>query len=131
MYHKVIAVGRLGRDPEMRYTPEGHPVTNFSLATDVGWGEKKHTVWFRVTAWRQLAETCNTYLKKGRLVLVEGELGEPRPYEGRDGKWRASLDLTARDVRFLGGRGEEGEQAVNKPDAGAEIEELSEEEMPF
>jgi len=139
MYHKVIAVGRLGRDPEMRYTPQGHPVCNFSVATDVGWGDNKTTVWFRVTAWRKLAETCNQYLKKGRQVLVEGELSEPKPYQGRDNEWRASLNLTAREVRFLGsredavnsGEPERGDEAANRPPAVNELEELSEEEMPF
>lgn len=100
-------MGRLGRDPEMRYTPDGTPVTNFSVATDKVWYDddgKKHerTTWYRVTAWRRLAETCNQYLAKGRLVMVIGEMQEPKPYEGRDGIWRASLDLRADHVLFLG-----------------------------
>ena len=109
MYQKLVIVGRLGRDPEMRYTQDGTPVTSFSVATDRRWtsqsGEsQQRTVWFRVSAWRRLAETCNQYLAKGRMVLIEGELTEPRPYQGRDGEWRASLDVTARTVKFLGGR---------------------------
>ena len=107
MYQKLIIVGRLGRDPEMRYTPDGTPVTSFSVATDRQWTDasgtkKQKMVWFRVSAWRKLAEVCNQYLKKGRQVLVEGEMAEPKPYQGSDGTWRASLDVTAQTVKFLG-----------------------------
>ena len=108
MYAKTTIVGRLGRDPEMRYTAEGTPVTSFSVAVDSGYGDKKRTTWYRVSAWRQLAEVCNQYLTKGRLVLAEGNLSEPKPYQGRDGQWRASLDLTAFTVKFLGGKQEGG-----------------------
>jgi single-strand DNA-binding protein len=70
MYQRLVLVGRLGRDPEMRYTPDGTPVTSFSVATDRRWTDasgqqQERTVWFRVTAWRRLAETCNQYLRKG------------------------------------------------------------------
>ena len=90
MYHKVIIAGYLGRDPEMRYTQDGTPVTNFSVATSRKWTRQDgtqvdETVWFRVSAWRQLAEVCNEYLQKGRPVLVEGRLqaddrGNPRVF---------------------------------------------------
>ena len=75
MYQKLIIVGNLGRDPEMRYTPDGTPVTNFSVATNRRWTDasgqqQERTVWFRVSAWRRLAETCNQYLSKGRQVMV-------------------------------------------------------------
>ena len=117
MYHKVIIVGNLGRDPEMRYTPDGTPVTNFSVATNRKWtnadgSQGEETVWFRVTAWKRLAETCNQYLQKGRLVLIEGQIkpdqatGGPRIWTGNDGTARASYELTAFLVKFLGGRGE-------------------------
>ncbi|NLD43848.1 MAG: single-stranded DNA-binding protein, partial [Chloroflexi bacterium] len=117
MYQRIIIIGRLGRDPEMRYTASGVPVTSFSVATDRRWTDQSgqaqsKTVWFRVSAWRRLAETCNQYLSKGRLVMVEGELSEPTPYQSRDGEWRASLEVTARNVQFLGGRGEEGAPAA-------------------
>jgi single-strand DNA-binding protein len=134
MYQKVILIGRLGRDPEMRYTPDGTPVTTFSVATDRRWvdangQQQQRTIWFRVTAWRRLAETCNQFLTKGRLVMVEGELSEPRPYQGRDGEWRASLDVRATAVKFLEGRGEAaGPEAAEGAEPEAPIDE---EEIPF
>jgi single-strand DNA-binding protein len=133
MYQKIILVGNLGSDPERRATPDGTPVTSFSVATNKRWttsdgqqGEK--TVWFRVTAWRRLAETCAKYLTKGRQVLVEGELSEPRAWQGKDGEWRASLELTADSVKFLGGSGDGG-----APNAGAvePIDTIGDEEVPF
>jgi single-strand DNA-binding protein len=141
MYQRIIIIGRLGGDPEMRYTSGGAPVTSFSVATDRVWTDpngqrQEKTVWFRVAAWRRLAETCNQYLSKGRLVMVEGEMQEPRPYQGRDGEWRASLEIVARDVKFLGGRGEGGAPAAaGGPAAAAGPNEapdaLDEEEIPF
>lgn len=143
MYQKLIIIGRLGRDPEMRYTPDGTPVTNFSVATDRRWTDsngqqQQRTVWFRVTAWRRLAETCNQYLTKGRQVLVEGEISEPRAYQSRDGEWRASLDVRAFTVKFLGGRGEPGlsadqagEQATPEAAEDDSAPIGGEEEIPF
>ena len=144
MYQKLIIVGNLGRDPEMRYMTDGTPVTSFSVATSRRWTDangqaQERTVWFRVSAWRRLAETCNQYLTKGRQVLVEGELSEPRPWQSRDGEWRASLEVRAYTVKFLGNRGDA--QAAPRPaaDAGAPSEgaaagpadSLGEEEIPF
>lgn len=126
MYQKLTVVGYLGRDPEMRYTSDGTPVTSFSMATTRNWTDqagKEHerTTWFRISAWRRLAETCNQYLSKGRMVLVEGELSEPKPFQGKDGEWRASLDVQARTVKFLGG----------KREAEEEVEPEQEERIPF
>ena len=112
MYQKVIIIGRLGQDPEMRYTASGQPVTNFSVATSYSWTDQEgqqqeRTTWFRVTAWRKLAETCNQYLVKGQRVLVEGRMntdpatGGPRIWTGNDGVARASYELTANTVKFL------------------------------
>lgn len=134
MYQKLIIAGNLGRDPEMRYTADGTPVTNFSVATNRRWTDssgqaQERTVWFRVTAWRRLAETCNQYLSKGRQVLVEGELRPPKPYQGRDGEWRASLDVEARQVRFIGGRGEAA--APGPPGEEEPPAMVDEEEIPF
>jgi len=113
MYQHLVIVGRLGRDPEMRYTPSGIPVTSFSVAVSRKWknqeGElQEKTTWFRVTAWRRLAELCNEYLEKGRLVLVEGEI-DASAWVGQDGEPRATLEVTAQNVRFLSSRGEFGE----------------------
>jgi len=129
MYQRTIVVGHLGRDPEMRYTPDGTPVTSFSVATTRKWTnaegqQQEKTTWFRVTAWRRLAETCNQYLSKGRLVLVEGYVDVSAWSDKTSGEARATLELTARVVRFLGGRGEKGETA-EAPAA------VAEEEIPF
>ena len=112
MYQKIIIIGNLGRDPEMRYTPDGSPVTSFSVATSRRYGEKDETTWFRVTVWNKQAENCNQYLHKGSKVLVEGRLrpdanGSPSVFQRRDGSWGASFDLTADTVRFLSPKGEE------------------------
>ncbi len=116
MFQKVILVGNLGRDPEMRYTPGGQAVCNLSVATNRTWSrdgeQQKETTWFRVTVWGRQAETVNQYLKKGRSVLVEGRLnpdenGNPRIWTSNDGQPRASFEVTAQTIRFLGGRGEE------------------------
>jgi single-strand DNA-binding protein len=131
MYQRTIVVGHLGRDPEMRYTPTGVPVTSFSIATTRRWtnanGEQQEkTTWFRVTCWRKQAELAAQYLQKGRLVLVEGEI-DASAWTDKEGNPRASLELTASTVRFLGGRGEAGEAAGGGP-----AEELvGEDDIPF
>jgi single-strand DNA-binding protein len=112
MYQKLVIVGRLGKDPEMRFTPTGQAVTSFSVATDRAYTDQagkpvKETVWFRVSAWGKLAETCNNFLQKGKMVLVEGRLtvdsktGGPRIWTGQDGTPRASLEMVAGTVKFL------------------------------
>jgi single-strand DNA-binding protein len=140
MYQKVTIVGNLGGDPEMRYTASGVPVTKFSVATNRRWTSAdgnpgEETTWFRVSAWRGLAETCNQYLSKGRQVLVEGRLapdketGGPRVWTGNDGVARASYEVLALDVRFLGGRGER-EEAL-PPGVPQEPAEGGDDEIPF
>ena len=120
MYQKVVIVGNLGGDPEMRYTPSGQAVTNFSVATSRKWtgsdgNQQDETVWFRVSTWGKLAEVCNQYLSKGRQVMVEGRLradpetGGPRIWTAQDGSSRASYELTALEVKFLGTRGDSGD----------------------
>ena len=117
-YHTIILVGNLGKDPEMRYTPSGQAVTNFSVAVDDSYtssnGERvKRTIWFRVSTWGKQAETVNQYLKKGRKVLVEGRLtvdpatGGPRIYTRQDGTSGSSYEVSAQTVRFLSSRTEE------------------------
>jgi single-strand DNA-binding protein len=124
MYQKTVIIGRLGRDPEMRYTQDGTPVCSFSVATDRRWKDASgqaiaKTTWFRVTTWRNLAEVVNQYTHKGDLVMCEGELAEPKPYQKTDGTWAASLDLTASAVKFLNSK-RDSEHA--EPADGAEMD---------
>jgi single-strand DNA-binding protein len=111
MFQQITLVGNLGRDPEMKYTPSGVPVTHFSVATskrfqgqDGQWQDK--TIWFRVTTWRKTAETASQYLTKGSKVLIVGELEEPRTWVDKDGNTQVSLEVTAQTIRFLSTRGE-------------------------
>lgn len=105
MHQRIEIIGRLGRDPEMRFTPSGQAVTNFSVAVDNQYtrkdGEKvKDTTWFRVTTWGNQAESCNQYLEKGSLVFVEGKV-KLHIYQKKDETWDGSLELNASSVRFL------------------------------
>lgn len=110
MYHNIQIIGRLGRNPEMRYTPDGKPVTSFSVAVDDGFGENKTTIWFKVSVWEKQAESANTYLTKGSLVFVEGRLqhdnGSPRVWD-KDGKHGASFEITAKNIKFLSPKSQE------------------------
>jgi single-strand DNA-binding protein len=136
-FQRLTLIGHLGKDPEMRYTPTGVPVTSFNVATSRRWtnanGESQEkTTWFRVTCWRKLAETTAQYLKKGRLVLVEGEV-DAAAYSDREGSPKASLEVTATTVRFLGGR-EDGGGGVGGPGGGAHVVDdfpHNEEDIPF
>ena len=134
MYHKLLIVGNLGKDPEMRYTPSGQAVTSFSVAANRQYtasdGQQvKETIWFRISAWGRQAETCNQYLHRGSRVLVEGRLnadpatGAPRLWTQQDGSPGASFEVTAATVRFLSSKGEE--------DAFAPDESTAEEDLPF
>jgi single-strand DNA-binding protein len=118
MYHTIIIAGNLGRDPEMRYTPNGQAVTNFSVATNRQYTasdgtQVKETIWFRISTWGKSAEVCNQYLRKGSKVLVEGRLvpdpatGGPRTWTRQDGTTSASFEVSASTIRFLSSRGEE------------------------
>ena len=106
--NKVTIIGNLGSDPEMRYTPSGQSVTQFSVATNRRYtapdGERREeTEWFRVNTYGRLADVANQYLTKGQQVYVEGRL-RSSAYVGRDGQPRASLDVHASDIQFLGSR---------------------------
>ena len=155
MFQRVTLIGHVGQDPQMRYTPDGTPVASFSLATKNvvskartpecpnGWKESFNgkawevTTWWRVTCWRQLAETVSQYVTKGMQVFVEGEMaGEvrdgklnPRVWTGNDGVARASFDITARMLKFIGSRAEgAGAPAVGEaPPEGLE----EESDLPF
>lgn len=105
--NKVILIGRLGADPELRHTADGIAVATFNVATtetrkDKNGVRQEKTEWHRVTAWRKLGEIAGEYLKKGRLVYIEGKL-QSREYEGRDGIKRKVVEIVANDMKMLGG----------------------------
>ncbi len=139
MYQKVILVGNLGRDPELRYTPSGAAVTNFSVATSERWtgqdGQlQERTLWWRVSVFGKAGEACNTYLKKGSKVFVEGRMtadpktGNPRIFTRQDGTAGTSFEMTALTVKFLSGRGEGAAPGGEMVDAESPHEET---EIPF
>ena len=108
--NKVMVIGNLGADPEMRYTANGNAVTTFNVATNESWTDqagdrKERTEWFSVVTWDRLAETCAQYLTKGRSVYVEGRL-QTRSWEGQDGVKHYRAEVVADQVRFLGERAE-------------------------
>ncbi|MCJ7622999.1 MAG: single-stranded DNA-binding protein [Anaerolineaceae bacterium] len=138
MYQKIIIVGNLGRDPEMRFTPSGTAVTSFSVATSRQWtdneGNKvKETAWFRVSAWNKQAETCNNFLRKGSKVLVEGQLvpdkntGSPKIWTRNDGTPGTSFEVRANNVRFLDSKGEAANITAESDDIPAD----EDDEIPF
>jgi single-strand DNA-binding protein len=141
-FNKVIIVGNLGRDPELRYTPQGTPVCSFSLATNERRKDKTgemqdQTTWFKITLWGRQAETASQYLTKGRPVYIEGRL-RVEEWTDRDGKPRHTLEVHATDMQFIGGgaggaaRSEEpqaerapvAEPATGQPD-------FAEDDVPF
>ncbi len=106
--NKVILVGRLGRDPELKYTPSGAPVAKFSLATDESFkdktGEKQeHTEWHNIVAWNKLAEICGEYLTKGKLVFIEGSI-RSRQWQDQAGNKRTSYEIIANQMQMLGSK---------------------------
>ena len=108
--NKVLLIGRIGRDPEMRYTPSGRPVTTFSVGTSRSWntadGERRtETEWFNVVAWSNLAEICKQYLVKDRLVYIEGRL-QTRQWEDSDGNRHTSTEIVANEMIMLDARRE-------------------------
>jgi len=113
MYQQITIIGNVGRDPEMRYTQGGVAVCDFSVAvnkryTTAGGEQRDETTWFRVTCWRQLAETMGKYLTKGKQVMVVGEV-TASAYTDKAGQPAATLEITANTVKFLGQRQESGE----------------------
>lgn len=105
--NKVILVGRLGQNPELRYTPSGAAVANFSLATNENWSDKQgqkqeRTEWHRIVVWGKLAELCNQYLQKGREAYLEGRL-QTRQWQDKDGNTKYTTEIHAQTVQFLGG----------------------------
>jgi single-strand DNA-binding protein len=140
MYQKIIIIGNLGSDPEMKYLPNGTAVTSFSVATSRRWTDTQtgqpvgETTWFRVSVWGKQAETSNQYLAKGRKVLVEGTLtcdpqtGGPKLFTKRDGTAGASFEVRAENVKFLSGR-EEGGSGEAVATGGGSVNE--EDDIPF
>jgi single-strand DNA-binding protein len=117
--NKVILVGRLGKDPELKYTPSGAPVAKFSLATDESRkdkaGEKQeHTEWHNIVAWNKLAEICGEYLTKGKLVYIEGTI-RSRQWQDPTGNKRTSYEIIANQMQMLGSRAESGGGGTNRP----------------
>ena len=129
--NKVILVGRLGSDPEVRYTPDGTAVANFSIATSDEWTDKatnekkERTEWHRIVAWRRLGEICGEYLSKGKQVYVEGKL-QTRSWE-KDGVTRYTTEIVASDVQFLGSR---DSADTYRPPGSAETPESSKPSLP-
>lgn len=140
-FNKIILVGNLGRDPELRYTPQGTPVCSFTVATnekrkDRAGEAQDFTTWFRVTLWGRQAETASQYLTKGRPIYVEGRL-RLEEWTDRDGKQRYTLEVHATDMQFIGGgRGDEaGAPTGGKPSAQSEQlpheADVSDDDIPF
>lgn len=132
-YQQITLIGNLGSDVEMRYTPSGVPVSSFSLAVNRSWtgndGQKQQkTTWFRISAWQKLAETCSQYLAKGQQVFIVGEMEDARAYTDRDGNLRASLEVRANSIRFLGQRSGNGHTEQAQPDS---ISVSEAEDLPF
>jgi len=125
--NKVMIIGRLGRDPEMRYTPSGRPVTTFSVATSRNWttsdGERRvETEWFNIVAWGNLAEICKQYLTKGQQVYIEGRL-QTRHWDDQEGNKHTSVEINANEMIMLGERRE--------ADENGSAESTEDEEFPF
>jgi len=140
MYQKIVVVGNLGRDPEMRYTPSGQAVTNISVATNRRYTDSNgqrvdETTWFRVSVWGNQAEAVNQYLQQGSRVLVEGRLnpdpetGGPRIWTRNDGTPGASFEINAFRVVFLSTR--EEDQAYQASESGSSGSQVEEDDIPF
>ena len=117
--NKVILLGRVGQDPEMRYTENGTAIANFSVATSEQWknkdGKKKEkTEWHKVVAWKRLGEICGEYLNKGSQVYIEGRI-ETRNWEGKDGKKRYTTEVIVKDMQMLGGKSSDNDKPEEGP----------------
>ncbi len=125
--NKVILVGRLGRDPETRYTGGGQAVANFSVATDETYKDKsgerqKRTEWHKIVVWGKQAEIAQQYLKKGSLIFIEGRI-QSREWQDKEGQKRTSFEIVASNFRMLGGRGDGGGSGGGSTGGGARAEE--------
>lgn len=132
--NKVMIIGHLGRDPEMRYTPSGRPVATFSVAVSRSWnsssGERRsETEWFKIVAWGNLAEICKKYLNKGQQVYIEGRL-QTRRWDDKEGQQRTSVEVVANEMTMLGDRRDKNQSNNNAPLDEAPPE-ADEDEFPF
>ena len=122
--NKVMLIGNLGTDPELRHTPNGQAVATFRIATNETWGGKdggqvqERTEWHRIVAWGRLAEICNEYLRKGRQVYLEGRI-QTREWQDQQGQRRFTTEIVAQSMMMLGGRGEGGGEPSGAPSRGA------------
>jgi single-strand DNA-binding protein len=134
--NKIMLIGRLGKDPEMNYTPSGVAVTKFTVAVNryskSSTGERQEeTDWFNIVAWRQLAETCNTYLRKGSKVYVEGRLAQ-RKYTDKNGVERTAIEVTLNDMEMLTPKSQSGGSSEGFLAGSDEIDPLGDlEDHPF
>ena len=136
--NKVMVIGHLGKDPEMRYTPSGRPVTTFSVAVSRSWntadGERRtETEWFNIVAWGNLAEICKQYLHKGQQVYIEGRL-QTRRWEDNEGQKRTSVEVVANEMMMLGDRRDNSSQSQDQDsdEEDKDSESLADEdEFPF
>jgi len=133
MINKAILIGRLGKDPEVRYTPDGTMVTNFNLATDEQWkdknGEKvQKTEWHRIVTFGKLAEICGNYLVKGKMVFIEGRI-QTRAWEDKDGVKRYTTEIVANDMKMLDSQGQG--KADDPAAASAQSSGASMDDVPF
>jgi single-strand DNA-binding protein len=135
--NKVMIIGHLGRDPEMRYTPSGRPVTTFTVATSRSWntvdGERhQETEWFNVVAWGNLAEICKQYLTKGQQVYIEGRL-QTRHWDDKEGNKHSSVEIVANEMMMLGDRRDSNNTEKHVAEAAdeSELPPTDEDEFPF
>jgi len=135
MVNKAILIGRLGKDPEVRYTPDGTMVTNFNLATDEQWkdksGEKvQKTEWHRIVTFGKLAEICGNYLVKGKLIFIEGRI-QTRSWEDKDGVKRFTTEIVASDMKMLDSKGQGKSDDMSSNAASAQNGGTPMEDVPF
>ena len=134
--NKVMVIGHLGRDPEMRYTPSGRPVTTFTIAVSRSWntadGERRtDTEWFNIVAWGNLAEICKQYLYKGQQVYIEGRL-QTRHWDDKEGQKHTNVEVVANEMMMLGERRDNSNQSQESEQAEAQSEPIADEdEFPF
>jgi single-strand DNA-binding protein len=132
--NKAILIGNLGRDPELRYTQSGTAVCTFTVATNESWTDKsgdrqERTEWHRIVAWGTLGENCSKFLSKGRSVYIEGRI-QTREWQDKDGNTRYTTEIVARDVQFLGGRGDADGSSYSEP-AGGSGGGVTDDDIPF